>query len=74
MPEGRTAAFGDGLNDLEMLAWATYGVAMGDAVVEVQDAADEVTLTAHEDGVARVLDRWFPMSEGDEIPTEAGTR
>ncbi len=59
VPEGRTAAFGDGLNDLEMLAWATYGVAMGDAVVEVQDAADEVTLTAHEDGVAAVLDRWF---------------
>ncbi|HYN75215.1 MAG TPA: HAD family hydrolase [Candidatus Limnocylindria bacterium] len=59
VPEGRTAAFGDGLNDLEMLAWATYGVAMGGAVVEVQDVADEVTRTAHEDGVAAVLDRWF---------------
>lgn len=58
--EGRTAAFGDGLNDLEMIQWASHGVAMGDAVVEVQDAADEVTLTAHEDGVALVLDRWFP--------------
>lgn len=57
--EGRTAAFGDGLNDLEMLAWASYGVAMGDGVVEVQDAADEVTLSAHEDGVAAVLGRWF---------------
>ena len=63
MPDGRTAAFGDGLNDLEMLAWATYGVAMGDAVVEVQDAADEVTLTAHEDGVAAVLDRWFWLTQ-----------
>ena len=60
VPEGRTAAIGDGLNDLEMLAWATHGVAMGGAVVEVQDAADEVTLTAHEDGVASVLNRWFP--------------
>jgi Cof subfamily protein (haloacid dehalogenase superfamily) len=60
VPEGRTAAFGDGLNDLEMLAWAAHGVAMGDAVVEVQDTADEVTFTAHEDGVAHVLARWFP--------------
>ncbi len=59
VPEGRTAAFGDGLNDLEMLRWAAHGVAMGDAVVAVQDVADEVTLTAHEDGVAHVLDRWF---------------
>jgi hypothetical protein len=45
-----------------MIQWASHGVAMGDAVVEVQDAADEVTLTAHEDGVAAVLDRWFPRS------------
>jgi hydroxymethylpyrimidine pyrophosphatase-like HAD family hydrolase len=60
VPVGRTAAFGDGLNDLEMLAWASHAVAMGDAVVEVQDVAAEVTLTAHEDGVARVLERWFP--------------
>jgi Cof subfamily protein (haloacid dehalogenase superfamily) len=60
VPAGRTSAFGDGRNDLEMLAWAAHGVAMGDAVVEVQDTADEVTLTAHEDGVARVLTRWFP--------------
>jgi HAD superfamily hydrolase (TIGR01484 family) len=59
VPVGRTAAFGDGRNDLEMLAWAAHSVAMGDAVVEVQDSADEVTLTAHEDGVALVLDRWF---------------
>ena len=59
VPEGRTAAFGDGRNDLEMLEWAAHSVAMGDGVVEVQDAADEVTLSAHEDGVAHVLNRWF---------------
>ncbi|HTY72615.1 MAG TPA: HAD family hydrolase [Actinomycetes bacterium] len=60
VPGGRTAAFGDGRNDLEMIAWAAHGVAMGEAVLEVQDAADEVTLSAHDDGVAHVLTRWFP--------------
>ena len=54
-----TAAFGDGRNDLEMLAWAAHAVAMGDAVDEVQDAADEVTYTALDDGVAAVLERWL---------------
>ena len=59
VPSGATAAFGDGRNDLEMLAWAAHAVAMGDAVDEVQDAADEVTYTALDDGVAAVLERWL---------------
>ena len=33
-------AIGDGRNDLEMLRWAGRGVAMGQAVPEVHDAAD----------------------------------
>jgi Cof subfamily protein (haloacid dehalogenase superfamily) len=53
-------AIGDGRNDLEMLRWAGRGVAMGQAPVEVQDAADDVTATVQDDGVARELDRWFP--------------
>ncbi|KGF18357.1 Cof-type HAD-IIB family hydrolase [Corynebacterium freneyi] len=51
--------FGDMPNDIEMIRWAGLGVAMGNAVAEVQRAADEITATNDDDGVARVLERWF---------------
>jgi hydroxymethylpyrimidine pyrophosphatase-like HAD family hydrolase len=50
-------AFGDMPNDLEMLAWAGHGVAMGNADPSVAATADEVTLTHQQDGVAAVLER-----------------
>lgn len=56
VPPDRTVAVGDGLNDLEMLRWAAKGVAMGHAPAVVREAADEVTGTLGEDGVAAVLD------------------
>jgi len=52
-------AVGDGLNDLEMLRWAGRGVAMGDSALPVQDAADDVTHTVEDDGVAVELSRWL---------------
>jgi Cof subfamily protein (haloacid dehalogenase superfamily) len=52
-------AIGDGRNDTEMLRWAGRGVAMGQAPLEVQEAADDVTETVHNDGVAFELARWF---------------
>lgn len=52
-------ALGDGHNDVEMLAWAGRGVAMGQAPTSVQDAADDVTETVEADGVAVELARWF---------------
>ena len=51
--------FGDMPNDCEMLAWSGLGVAMGNASPVVTDAADAVTLSNDEDGVAAVLERWF---------------
>ena len=51
-----TVAVGDGRNDVEMLAWAARGVAMGQAVAEVQAVADEVTASVEDDGVAVVLE------------------
>lgn len=53
-------AIGDGRNDIEMLQWAGRGVAMGQAVQQVRDAADAVTAPVAEDGAARELERWFP--------------
>jgi len=50
---------GDGRNDIEMLRWAGRGVAMGQAPLEVQEAADDVTETVENDGVAVELARWF---------------
>ena len=57
-PDG-TVAFGDMPNDLPMLAWAGHSVAVANAHPEVLAAADEVTASNDEDGVAQVLDRWF---------------
>ena len=50
-------AFGDHLTDLGMLAWAGLGVAVANAEREVIEAADEVTASNDEDGVALVLER-----------------
>jgi len=52
-------AFGDMPNDLDMLAWAGHGVAVGNAHPEVLAAADEVVGSNLDDGVASVLERWF---------------
>ena len=54
-------AIGDGRNDIEMLRWAGRGVAMGQSPLEVQEAADDVTETVANDGVAFELSRWFPQ-------------
>ena len=52
-------AIGDGGNDLEMIQWAGIGVAMGNAPAHVQAAADFVTKTSDEAGVAYALDRFI---------------
>ncbi|MCW2814827.1 MAG: family phosphatase [Nocardioides sp.] len=52
-------AIGDGRNDIEMLRWAGRGVAMGQAVEQVIEAADHVTETVYDDGAAVEIERWF---------------
>jgi len=52
-------AFGDMPNDIPMLLWAGHGVAMGNAHPETVAAANEVTAPNGDDGVARVLERWW---------------
>jgi hydroxymethylpyrimidine pyrophosphatase-like HAD family hydrolase len=51
-----TIACGDQRNDLEMLHWAAWGVAMGNAPDEVQAIADEVTGHVDEDGLVPVIE------------------
>ncbi len=68
-----TLAVGDGRNDVEMLAWAAHGVAMGNAPVEVQDLADEVIWPVQEEGAARLLARWFDGGSTGRGATTATT-
>lgn len=53
-------AFGDGRNDVPMLRWAGRGVAVANAHPATHAAADAVTASHDEDGVAAELGRWFP--------------
>lgn len=50
-------AFGDGLNDLEMLREVGFGVAMGNGHPELQALADYVTADIADDGLALGLQR-----------------
>lgn len=52
-------ALGDGFNDIPMLEYAGLGIAMANAENEVQKAADYVTLSNKEDGVAAALDKFI---------------
>ncbi|WP_198967709.1 HAD family hydrolase [Mycobacterium shottsii] len=52
-------AFGDMPNDVPMLLRAGLGVAMGNAHPDALAAANEVTAPNSEDGVAKVLERWW---------------
>lgn len=48
-------AFGDGENDIDMLEFVGVGVAMGNACEAVKAAADYVTDTVDNDGIAKAL-------------------
>lgn len=51
-----TVAFGDGENDLELLEWAGFGVAVGNAHPTLRALADWMCPGPDEDGVARVIE------------------
>jgi len=54
---GAVLAFGDDHNDLELIAAAGTGVAMGNAIPDLKAVAAHVTDTNDNDGVAVVLER-----------------
>ena len=58
IPREGTMAFGDGLNDLSMLEAAGVGVAMENACAEAKAAADYITLSNDEHGVAYAIEKY----------------
>ncbi|MCM3004830.1 Cof-type HAD-IIB family hydrolase [Priestia koreensis] len=57
IPTERIIAFGDEDNDFEMIRYAGHGIAMGNAINELKEMANHVTLSNEEDGVAVYLQK-----------------
>lgn len=58
IPTAQSIAFGDSMNDAEMLRAAGIGVAMGNSSEQVKLLADQVCESCAEDGVAKALTRF----------------
>lgn len=58
IPKEKTFAFGDGLNDLSMIQQAGIGIAMANGCSEVKAAADYITASNDEDGVAKAIEKY----------------
>lgn len=56
-------AVGDGYNDLSMLKYAGYSVAMGNAPEDIKSVCSYVTLPNTEDGVAAFIDKFFEQGK-----------
>lgn len=59
-------AFGDSMNDLDMLSYAGTGVAMGNAINELKAIATYVAESNDNDGVAKMLHRL--LSHEEDLP------
>ncbi len=55
IPREDMIAFGDGPNDLDMIAYAGVGVAMGNAVDGVKAVADYITTSVTQDGIYNAM-------------------
>lgn len=69
-----TIAFGDMPNDIPLLTWAGYGVAMGNAHPDLRAVAHEVAPRNDDDGVAVVLERLFSAGPPDRAPRAGDAR
>ncbi|QNO14065.1 HAD family phosphatase [Alkalicella caledoniensis] len=59
-------AFGDGHNDITMLKYAGVAVAMDNAVQDLKDVADFITLSNEEDGIAHALEKYIVQLNVDK--------
>ncbi|MFV0393436.1 MAG: HAD family hydrolase [Coprobacillaceae bacterium] len=55
LPQGDTIAFGDSMNDFEMLQAVNYGIAMIDGAKDLKAIADAICPSVKEDGVYQEL-------------------
>ena len=58
---GEVMAIGDSGNDVEMLQYADYSVAMDNGTAEAKAAAKYCTASNAEDGVARAIERFVQL-------------
>lgn len=56
-----TYAFGDGMNDIEMIKFCEVGVAMGNACDELKDCANLICDTIENQGLKKILKQLFPQ-------------
>jgi len=64
--QAEICAIGDNTNDEDMVRWAGFGVAMGNAPETLKNLAKHVTGTVDDAGVAQVIERFVI---GNEVPT-----
>jgi len=66
IPQSDVCAIGDNLNDEDMVSWAGFGVAMGNAPEALKQLAKYVTGSIGEAGVAQVIQR-FVIGKEDTL-------
>ncbi len=59
IPLSQIVAFGDDINDIEMIEIVGTGVAMGNAVSELKNVADYITETNDNDGIATWINKYL---------------
>lgn len=58
-------AIGDNLNDLDMITWANYGCAVGNAIQELKEKAIYISESKRSQGVLEILEHYFPDDKND---------
>lgn len=61
IPKENTYAFGDGINDIEMIKRVGHGIAMGNALESVKEVADDITDTVDNDGISKAFNKYFDI-------------
>ncbi len=59
LPREQSIAFGDSMNDYDMLQYVGVGVAMGNAVDRIKEIADRITAPYDQGGIAQVLKEYL---------------